>query len=86
MLLRIIINARLVLKEISLLLAYFQDNISGNNIFDFPYICIFDFIIQIYEWKFELGCSHAQMTVNQITHTLIHATFHCLLRSDFFST
>lgn len=42
MLLSVVINARLVLKEIPLLLAYFHDNISGDNVFGFLHMCIYD--------------------------------------------
>lgn len=45
---KVVINARLVLKEISLLLGYFHDDTSGDNEFDFLYICVHDYLYYLY--------------------------------------
>lgn len=68
MLLRVAKNAKLVLKEISFLLASFHDNISGN-VFALLYICIYDFFYYLNLWmKIWVRCfPHTQMPLNQIT-------------------
>ena len=83
--LRVLINARLVLKEIFLLFSYFHDSTSGDNMFDFLHICIYDYLyclplwmqiwVRLFLHAHRLSKSD-QMPINQITILLWHGLVH----------